>query len=180
MEYKFLINPNKIFFKSNDPKISIIIPIYNGEQYLKTALLSIQNQNFTDIEILMIDDCSNDDSVNLIKELMNKDPRIVLYQNEENKGILFTKSKGILNAKGKYLMILEEYDIYVQIDAFSILYEEVEKNNLDILGFASIESEFRIRRKHHCLFFGRRFFNARRRRIFDTRRVSPASAPQIT
>ena len=92
----------------------------------------------------MIDDCSNDNSVNLIKDLMEKDPRIILYQNEENKGILFTKSKGILNAKAKYLMILNEYDIYVQTDAFSTLYEELEKNNLDILGFASIESEFNL------------------------------------
>ena len=58
-------------------------------------------------------DCSKDNSVNLIKELMVKDPRIKLYQNEENKGALYTKTRGVLNAKGKYVMALDEDDMYV-------------------------------------------------------------------
>ena len=53
------------------------------EKDLKEALLSIQNQDFKDIEVIMVDDCSKDNSVNLIKELMIKDPRIKLYQNQE-------------------------------------------------------------------------------------------------
>jgi len=107
-----LYNPNEVFKKSENPKISIIITVYNGEGYLKTALLSIQNQDFKDVEIIMIDDCSKDNSVNLIKELMIKDPRIVLYQNEENKGMLYTKTRGALHAKGKYIMILD-WMIYI-------------------------------------------------------------------
>ena len=66
------------FFSSNNPKISIIITVFNGEAYLKTSLLSIQNQDFKDIEIVIIDDCSLDNSLKIIKELMNKDSRIVL------------------------------------------------------------------------------------------------------
>ena len=132
-----LINPNEVFYKSEHPKISIVISVYNGEPYLKNALLSIQNQDFKDIEIIMIDDCSKDNSVNLIKELMLTDPRIVFYQNEENRGALYTKTKGILNSKGKYVMTLDEDDMYSQRNAFSTLYEEAERNNLDILGFAS-------------------------------------------
>ena len=131
-----LYNPKEIFKKSENPKISIVISVYNGEGYLENALLSIENQDFKDIEIIMVDDCSKDNSVNLIKELMVKDPRIRLYQNEENKGALFTKTKGVLNAKGKYVMTLDIDDIYLQRDAFSTLYSEAEKNNLDILGFA--------------------------------------------
>ena len=102
-----LYNPNEVFNKSDNPKISIVVTVYNGEGYLKTALLSIQNQDFKDIEIIMIDDCSKDNSVNLIKKLMIKDPRIILYQNEENKGMLYTKTRGVLHAKGKYVMILD-------------------------------------------------------------------------
>ena len=117
-----LYNPNEVFKKSENPKISIIITVYNGEGYLKTSLLSIQNQDFKDVEILMVDDCSKDNSVNLIKELMIKEHRIVLYQNEENKGMLYTKTKGVLLAKGKYVLILDMDDIYVQRDAFSTLY----------------------------------------------------------
>ena len=135
-----LINQNEKIIKSDNPKISIVISVYNGEKYLKNAILSIQNQDFKDIEIIMIDDCSEDKSVNLIKELMLKDPRIILYQNEENKGALYTKTKGVLNSKGKYVMILDEDDFYCNKKAFSILYEEAEKNNLDIIGFYSFET----------------------------------------
>ena len=128
-----LYNPNEIFKKSENPKISIVISVYNGEGYIKSALLSIQNQDFKDIEIIIVDDCSKDNSVNLIKELMIKDPRIILYQNEENKGNLYTKVKGILHCKGKYLLILDMDDIYAQRDAFSTLYMEAEKNTLNMI-----------------------------------------------
>jgi glycosyltransferase involved in cell wall biosynthesis len=130
-----LYNPNEVFKESEDPKISIVITVYNGEGYLETTLLSIQNQDFKDIEIIMVDDCSKDNSVKLIKELMMKDPRVKLYQNEENKGMLYTKTRGVLQAKGKYVLLLDEDDIYAQKDAFSTLYQEAEKNNLDLLGF---------------------------------------------
>ena len=135
-----LIDNNKIFYPSNNPRISVIISVYNGEGYLKTSLLSVQNQDFKDIEILLIDDGSLDNSVKLIKEIMSKDPRIKLYQNIINRGILYTKIKGIINAKGKYILLLDEDDIYVQRDAFSTLYNEAEKNDLDLLNFGIMSS----------------------------------------
>ena len=137
---------NKIYNLSNNPKISIVISVYNGEAYLKTILLSIQYQDFKDIEIVMIDDGSKDNSVNLIKELMKTEPRIVLYQNKKNKGALYTKSTGVILSKGKYVMTMDEDDIYVQKDAFSTLYVEAEKNNLDILGFTFIRFRSTISR----------------------------------
>ena len=140
-----LYNPNEVYKKSENPKISIVITVYNGEEFLKTALLSIQNQDFKDIEIIMIDDCSKDNSVRLIKELMIKDPRIILYQNKENRGALYTKTRGVLHAKGKYVMILDMDDLYTQRDAFSTLYLEAEKNNLDILGFGLLISKIHIK-----------------------------------
>ena len=77
------------------------MPVHNGEAFIKEAIISIQNQDLKDIEIIIIDDKSTDNSVNLIKEIMKNEPRIRLFQNEENRGILFTKAKGILSAKGK-------------------------------------------------------------------------------
>ena len=139
-----LINSNKTFSKINNPKISVIIPIYNGEKYINTSLISIENQDFNDIEIIIVDDGSQDNSVNLIKELMIKDPRIILFENERKRGILYSKVNGILNAKGKYVMTLDENGIYVQEDAFTTLYKEAEKENLDILGFSSIESSIKL------------------------------------
>jgi cellulose synthase/poly-beta-1,6-N-acetylglucosamine synthase-like glycosyltransferase len=68
-----LINSNKTFYKHSHPKISIIISVFNGEPYLKTALRSIQNQDFNNIEIIFVDDFSKDNSANIIKELMKED-----------------------------------------------------------------------------------------------------------
>ena len=130
-----VLDKDKIYYPSKNPKISIVISVYNGEAYLKTAVLSIQNQDFKDIEIVMIDDGSKDNSVNLIKELMKIEPRIVLYENGENKGALYTKSRGVLLSKGKYIIVMDEDDLIVQRDAFTSLYVETEKNNLDILGY---------------------------------------------
>ena len=72
----------------------------------------------------MVDDCSLDNITSLIKELMKEDPRIILYQNAENRGTLYTKIKAISYAKGKYVMILDQDDIFVQKDAFLTLYLE--------------------------------------------------------
>ena len=140
-----LIDKIDIFHQNNNPKISVIITVYNGEAYLKTALLSIQNQDFKDIEIIMIDDCSMDNSVILIKKLMLKDKRIKLWINEKNKGMLYTKTKGVLLAKGKYILLLDVDDAYGQRDMFSTLYKEAEKNNLDMLDFRWIGSSPKLK-----------------------------------
>ena len=134
-----LINNKQKLKKIENPKISIIITVHNGEGCLKIALRSVQNQDFKEIEIIIVDDDSQDGSINLIKELMNNDPRIVLLQNYKNKGALYSKTKGVLNAKGKYVMVLDVDDLYAIENAFSSLYEEAEKNKLDILGFTSIQ-----------------------------------------
>ena len=124
-----LINKNKTFSRSSDPKISIVIGTFNAEVFLKNALLSIQNQDFDDIEIVIVDDYSKDDTVNLIKEYMKIDKRIKFYQNRENKGTLYTKAKGVMHSKGKYVMIIDQDDIYTQKDVFSTLYSYCEKKN---------------------------------------------------
>jgi hypothetical protein len=89
----------------------------------------------------MIDDYSSDNSVKLINEPMQNDKRIKLYENKENKGILYTKCFGIYLSKGKYILLLDEDDIFGQREAFSTLYEIAEKNDLDIVGFSSMFTE---------------------------------------
>lgn len=126
---------------SENPKLSIVIPVYNGEKYIKSAITSIQNQDLKNLEIVLVDDFSIDSSVSIIREIMKTEPRIKLYLNEENKGILFTKSKGVYYSKGKYLIILDEDDIFGQRDALSTLYDLAEKDDLDMLGFSSMFTE---------------------------------------
>ena len=76
---------------------------------------------------------------------MKFDKRINLYINEENKGILYSKTKGVLLAEGKYVMILDEDDMYAQSDAFSTLYNIAEKYKLDILGFSSLVTNLELK-----------------------------------
>ena len=135
-----LYNKDKIYKLSNNPKISVVIAVHNGEGFIKEAVISIQNQDFKDLEIIIINDYSTDNSADVIKELMKTEPRIRFYQNEENRGAFYTKTKGILLAKGKYVLSLDDDDKNLQRDAFTTLYEEAEKNNLDILRFNFISN----------------------------------------
>jgi glycosyltransferase involved in cell wall biosynthesis len=84
---------------------------------------------------------------------MNEDPRIIFLKNSENKGALYTKSKGILMAKGKYVLTLDVDDLYTSEYTFSTLLNIAEKNNLDLLGFCIMMSERNILKKgfsfHH-------------------------------
>ena len=134
-----LLDPLENLVKSQYPKISIVIALYNGEGYLKNGLMSIQNQDFKDIEIIFVDDFSRDNSMYLVRHFMEKDPRIILLKNKENKGTLYTKAKGVLNSKGKYVMIFDQDDMYTQRNALSTVYNEIEKYNLDMLGFSAKE-----------------------------------------
>lgn len=128
---------NKLIQKNieliKEPKISIIMPIYNGGKYLFYSLRSIQNQNFKNIEILLIDDCSTDDSLNIIKQYMKEDIRIKLIKNKKNRKILYSKSIGALNSKSKYILELDQDDMFIRNDCFDILYLQAETNNLDLV-----------------------------------------------
>ena len=138
------------FIKENSPIISIIIATFNGEVFLKPVVRSVQNQNFSNIEIIIVDDGSMDNSIKVIKELMKEDNRIKLIRNIENRGTLYSKTRGILNSKGKYVMTLDHDDLYARNNVFSILFNEAEKYNLDLLGFASmifsVETKYLIRK----------------------------------
>ena len=135
---KILINPDEIFKKYENPKISIIIPVYNGEKTIEKSLISIYNQDFKEIEVIIIDDFSNDKTLDKIKQLSDKFPSISIYNNQKNRGILYSKFLGIINSKGKYILFLYQNDFFTKSNAFSLLYEQAEKNNLDILGFSSL------------------------------------------
>ena len=125
-------NKNKIKLLKH-PKISVIMPIYNGGKYLYYSLRSIQNQKLLDIEILLIDDYSNDNTINIIQNYMKEDPRIRLIKNKKNRKILYSKSIGALNSKGKYIIQLDQDDMFIRDDCFSILYHEALLNDLDLV-----------------------------------------------
>ena len=112
--------------------------MYNGEGYIENIICAIENQDFKDIEIIIIDDKSKDNSVQKVKELMKKDQRINLYQNKETKGTLYSRTFGVTNSKGKYILFSDVDDLFTQEDAFSTIYYYIEKDNLDFLGFVTL------------------------------------------
>jgi glycosyltransferase involved in cell wall biosynthesis len=115
------------------PKISVIIPIYNGGKYLHYSLRSVQNQKMKDIEIILIDDCSTDNTLAIIEKYMKEDERIRFIKNVERRKILYSKSFAALNSKGKYIIQLDQDDIFIRDDIFDILYNQAKKEDLDLI-----------------------------------------------
>ncbi len=93
------------------PIVSVIIPAYNAEEFLEDSILSIVNQTFEEIEIILIDDCSSDKTWKLIQQHAEKDSRIKGYQNKHNLGIAGNRNKGVSLASGKYLVWQDADDI---------------------------------------------------------------------
>ena len=135
-----LIN-NKTFTPSKNPKITVIIPIYNRGKFIKSIFLSVQNQKMTDFEIILINDFSKDNSSLIIEELKKEDPRLKSINNEKNMGILYSRCIGVLEAKGKYILNLEHDDFFLDDDVFEVLYEEeeAENGNFDIISYMKVE-----------------------------------------
>ena len=131
-------NMTKKFEKVDNPIISVIIPVFNCEKTIKYAISSIQNQNVTDIEIILINDFSKDNSLNIIQEIQNFDKRIVIINNEKNMGSLYTRSIGILMAKGIYIFALDNDDMFFQEDIFDTTYKVAIKGKFDIVGFRAV------------------------------------------
>ena len=119
--------------EKNIINVSVIIPIYNTEQYLKQCLDSIINQTFKDIEIICINDCSTDNSLQIIKEYQLKDERFVLIDLKQNNGQGYARNEGLKIAKGKYIVFVDSDD-WVSNNYIEFLYTQIEKYNLDMVS----------------------------------------------
>ncbi len=111
--------------------VSVIIPVYNVEPYLRECLDSVISQTCRDIEIICVDDGSTDSSSVILEEYAAADPRIVLIQ-QENRGLSEARNAGVKSARGKYLFFLDSDDC-LEADALQILSKEMEQRDLDFL-----------------------------------------------
>ncbi|MBZ7949046.1 glycosyltransferase family 2 protein [Campylobacter molothri] len=121
------------------PKISIILPTYNVEPYIERALQSCINQTFKDIEIIVVDDCGNDKSIEIAKDYANKDERIKIIHNEKNLGTFASRNIGVFNSNADYIMFLDPDD-YLELNACEICLINIKDNNLLQFGFKKNES----------------------------------------
>ncbi|KZX16125.1 putative glycosyltransferase EpsJ [Methanobrevibacter cuticularis] len=115
------------------PKISVILPIYNVESYLKETLNSIINQTLEEIEIICINDGSTDNSLKILEEYAKKDKRFIIL-NQENSGAGVARNKGLKISKGEYLSFLDGDDIF-ELDMLEKAYAKSKKLSLDLLNF---------------------------------------------
>ena len=132
---------NTTFKSSDNPLVTVVIPVYNGGETITRAIRSIQNQNITDVEIILVNDLSKDNSSNIIEQLIKEDPRIKLINNQKNMGTLYSRCIGSLSAKGKYIFPLDNDDLFLDKDVFhKIAIETAEKYDFDIVEFRAIEA----------------------------------------
>jgi len=116
------------------PVVTIIIPVYNVENYLKECLDSVLEQTFYNYEIIAIDDGSTDNSPNILKEYSNKFSRLKICLEKENKGQGFARNKGLKLAEGKYILFVDSDD-YIERETLQVLVQEIENNNVDFVRF---------------------------------------------
>lgn len=118
---------------SSSPKVSVIIPIYNTEKYLRECLDSIINQTLTDIEVICINDGSTDTTADILMEYRFKDNRVNVFY-KENGGLSSARNMGLKHANGEYLYFLDSDDKLLP-NALELLYDISTDKNLDVLYF---------------------------------------------
>ena len=126
---------NKIIFKKiKNPKISIISAVYNRGNYILRFIRSIQNQFFNDIEIILIDDFSNDNTIEIIEQCQKEDERIILIKHKQNKGTLISRNDGVLISSGEYLIFPDPDDI-LSNDILFYCYSKAKDKDYDMIKF---------------------------------------------
>lgn len=115
-------------------KISVVIPVYCVADYVEECLQSVMDQSLKELEMICINDGSKDGSWKKVKKLAEKDRRIILLQNEENKGLSYTRNYGLRKARGKYIYFLDSDD-KIRAEAMERLLQEAENNHLDVILF---------------------------------------------
>ena len=132
---EIILIQTKQFKKSDNPDISVIITVYNQANKFYSALRSVQNQSLKNIEIIIIDDCSLDNTTEIITQYMKEDERIIYLKHESNDGKIKSRSDGVRIAKGKYITIIDGDDSLSNQNILYNSYTIAKMANLDIVQF---------------------------------------------
>jgi len=116
---------------NQQPKVSIVVPIYNVESYLERCIQTLLNQTLKDIEIILIDDGSPDHCPQICNEYAQKDSRIKVIH-KKNAGLGYARNSGLEIARGKYLAFVDSDD-YVEANMYEILYNKIKDSNSDVV-----------------------------------------------
>jgi glycosyltransferase involved in cell wall biosynthesis len=123
--------------------LTLIIPNYNNDLYIDDCLKSVVSQTRTPDEVIVIDDASTDNSLNIIKKYEKKYNFIKLIQNKKNKGVVFTRNKAIKLAKGNYITTLDSDDFYLdnmKLEVEMKIIQNYKEKGEDVIAFSNIVS----------------------------------------
>ena len=128
--------------------ISVVLPIYNVEKYLKRCLESVVNQTYKNLEIILVNDGSTDSCLQICEEYAKCDNRIKLI-NKKNSGLGMARNTGIDNANGEYICFFDSDD-YIKLDTIEKLYRKIEKEMPEIIcfGFNRVSTDGKITDKN--------------------------------
>ncbi|WP_304354613.1 glycosyltransferase family 2 protein [Brachyspira innocens] len=132
-------------------KISVIVPVYNVENYLRQCLDSIINQTLKDIEIICVDDCSPDNSIEILEEYKNKDNRISIIRHSNNQGLGPARNTGLKHANGEYISFIDSDD-YIDKNFLFYLYSTAKKYDSDVTNTINIKNDFDGQLRDHWRF----------------------------
>ncbi len=130
------------------PEISVIVPVYNAEQYLDDCINSIVSQSFSDFELILLPGSSADNSTNVCEQWAAKDSRIKIIDQDRN-SVSYARNKGIAHAVGRYLCFCDADDLYTP-DFLMEMYEVMTNGNLDIVecGFFQASSDLSVKKEY--------------------------------
>lgn len=94
--------------------VSVVMPAYNAEKYIRQAVSSVLNQTHENLEMIVVDDCSTDHTYEILEDLASGDARIRLFRNEHNSGVAKTRNKGFELCRGEYVALLDSDDLWRQ------------------------------------------------------------------
>lgn len=115
----------------NNDLITVVVPVYNVEKYLKKCLDSIVNQTYKNLEIICVDDGSPDNSIDILNIFAEKDKRIKIIR-QRNQGLSEARNTGIKNAKGKYIIFIDSDD-WIELEMIDLMLKKIQNENLDLV-----------------------------------------------
>lgn len=115
------------------PFFSLIIPVYNAEKFIGRCLDSLLEQTFKDYEIITVDDCSKDNSLNVLQEYSKKYPIVKVIHQEKNGGSVLARETGLLNSNGEYIIYVDADDFYLSDKRLEHIYDEIQRTGADIV-----------------------------------------------
>lgn len=119
------------------PSVSVIVPIYKTERFIKRCLQSLFEQTLSDIEYIFVNDCTPDKSMEILSEVLNtsyshKKPQVKIVSHDKNRGASVARNSGLSAATGQYV-IFADSDDWVKQDAYAMMYEKAVKHDYDII-----------------------------------------------